>query len=356
MRKLLVTGGAGFIGTNFVYYWLSKYPDDTILVLDALTYAGNRQNLMEADKNSKFKFVHGNILDQPLVESLLKNHKIDTIVHFAAESHVDRSIHGPDEFISTNIVGTHSLLKAAKKTWLDGDFQNHRFHHVSTDEVYGSLKPEDPPFAETTPYAPNSPYAASKAASDHLVRAYHETYGLNVTTSNCSNNYGPYQFPEKLIPLIISHIFDGKPLPIYGDGKQIRDWLYVDDHNLGIDLILNKGVVGETYNIGGDNEKANIDIVANICQLVDKLFSGNPALIKNYANSPASHGEKSESLITHVQDRAGHDKRYAINADKIVTALGYSPTCSFENGIKNTLEWYIKNEQWWRSLQIKSLK
>ena len=323
MRKLLVTGGAGFIGTNFVYYWLSKYPDDTILVLDALTYAGNRQNLMEADKNSKFKFVHGNILDQPLVESLLKNHKIDTIVHFAAESHVDRSIHGPDEFISTNIVGTHSLLKAAKKTWLDGDFQNHRFHHVSTDEVYGSLKPEDPPFAETTPYAPNSPYAASKAASDHLVRAYHETYGLNVTTSNCSNNYGPYQFPEKLIPLIISHIFDGKPLPIYGDGKQIRDWLYVDDHTLGIDLILNKGVVGETYNIGGE---------------------------------PASHGEKSESLITHVQDRAGHDKRYAINADKIVTALGYAPTCSFENGIKNTLGWYIKNEQWWRSLQIKSLK
>ena len=356
MRKLLVTGGAGFIGTNFVYYWLSKYPDDTILVLDALTYAGNRQNLMEADKNSKFKFVHGNILDQPLVESLLKNHKIDTIVHFAAESHVDRSIHGPDEFISTNIVGTHSLLKAAKKTWLDGDFQNHRFHHVSTDEVYGSLKPEDPPFAETTPYAPNSPYAASKAASDHLVRAYHETYGLNVTTSNCSNNYGPYQFPEKLIPLIIAHIFDGKPLPIYGDGKQIRDWLYVDDHNLGIDLILNKGVVGETYNIGGDNEKANIDIVANICQLVDKLFSGNSALIKKYANSPASHGEKSESLITHVQDRAGHDKRYAINAGKIVTALGYTPTCSFENGIKNTLEWYIKNEQWWRSLQIKSLK
>ena len=241
MKNLLVTGGAGFIGTNFVYYWLNKYPEDHIVVLDALTYAGNRNNLKKAEKNPKFKFTHGNILDQPLVESLMRNHKIDTIVHFAAESHVARSILGTDEFITTNFVGTHTLLKAAKKIWVDENPQPHRFHHISTDEVYGSLKPDDPPFTETTPYAPNSPYAASKAASDHLVRAYHKTYGLQVTISNCSNNYGPFQFPEKLIPLVITNILNGKPLPVYGDGQQIRDWLYVDCLLFGIDLILEKG-------------------------------------------------------------------------------------------------------------------
>ncbi len=354
MQNILVTGGAGFIGTNFVYYWLNKYPENHIVVLDALTYAGNKENLSEAEKNTKFTFIQGNILDQPLVESLLIDHNIDTIVHFAAESHVDRSITGPDEFINTNIVGTHSLLKAAKKVWLDmGIFEDHRFHHVSTDEVYGSLNFCDPSFTETTPYAPNSPYAASKAASDHLVRSYHKTYGLNVTTSNCSNNYGPYQFPEKLIPLIVSHIFDGKSLPIYGDGKQIRDWLYVDDHNLGVDLILHNGKPGETYNIGGNNEKTNIELVTQICLLVDTLFLENKDLLNSYPDSPASNGKKSESLITYVQDRLGHDKRYAINADKITLQLGYVPTQSFETGILKTLEWYVKNESWWRKLQKK---
>ena len=332
MRHLLVTGGAGFIGTNFVYYWLNKYPEDHVVVLDALTYAGNRQNLTRAEKNPKFEFVHGNILDQPLVESLLAGHRIDTIVHFAAESHVDRSITGPDEFINTNIVGTHTLLKAARKLWLDDKTIPHRFHHISTDEVYGSLKPYDPPFTEKTPYAPNSPYAASKAASDHLVRAYHKTYGLSTTISNCSNNYGPFQFPEKLIPLIITHILYGKPLPVYGDGKQIRDWLYVDDHSFGIDLILGKGKTGETYNIGGNNEWANIDIVKN------------PALVQKFPGCPSSKGSHPETLITHVTDRPGHDRRYAVDAAKIISSHGYAPKESFETGIQKTLTWFLEKE------------
>ncbi|MBU2630370.1 MAG: dTDP-glucose 4,6-dehydratase, partial [Proteobacteria bacterium] len=311
MKNLLVTGGAGFIGTNFVYYWLNKYPEDRLVVLDALTYAGNKENLSEAQKNPRFKFVHGNILDQPLVESLLVFHKIDTLVHFAAESHVDRSILGPDEFINTNIVGTHSLLKAAKKTWLDKTPQNHRFHHISTDEVYGSLKPDDSPFTETTPYTPNSPYAASKAASDHLVRAYHKTYGLQVTISNCSNNYGPYQFPEKLIPLMITNILTGKQIPVYGDGRQIRDWLYVDDHNLGVDLILGNGTPGETYNIGGNNEWANLDIVNLVCEAMHNEFLKDTELAKRYPHCPSSHGNHPQTLVTHVTDRKGHDRRYA---------------------------------------------
>jgi len=334
MKKLLVTGGAGFIGTNFVYYWLDKYPEDRVIVLDALTYAGNLENLINAEKNPKFEFVHGNILDQPLVEHLLKQHDIDMIVHFAAESHVDRSIAGPDAFINTNILGTYSLLKAAKKIWLDGKFKKHRFHHISTDEVYRTLKPSDSPFSETTPYAPNSPYAASKASSDHLVRAYHETYGLDITTSNCSNNYGPYQFPEKLIPLIIINILNNQPIPVYGDGMQIRDWLYVDDHNLGVDLILNNRKPGEAYNIGGNNEKVNIDIVKFVCSQMDGM----------------SKCKKSENLITYVNDRAGHDRRYAINASKISSDFEYTPKVSFETGIAKTIEWYLENEDWWRKL------
>ena len=343
MKNILVTGGAGFIGTNFVYYWLNKYPEDHVVVLDALTYAGNRENLSGAERNSKFKFVHGNILDQTLVESLLVNHKINTIVHFAAESHVDRSIHGPDEFINTNIVGTHTLLKAAKKIWLDENPQDHRFHHISTDEVYGSLKLDDPPFTETTPYAPNSPYAASKAASDHLVRAYHKTYGLQITISNCSNNYGPYQFPEKLIPLIITNILNGKPLPVYGDGKQIRDWLYVDDHNLGVDMILKKGKVGETYNIGGNNEWANLDIVNRVCDLIHNKFLQDTEFVERFPNCPSSQGNHPDTLITHIKDRLGHDRRYAINADKISSNFGYIPKESFETGIQKTLTWFLKN-------------
>jgi dTDP-glucose 4,6-dehydratase len=345
VKNLLVTGGAGFIGTNFVYYWLNKYPEDHMVVLDALTYAGNRQNLSEAEKNPKFQFVHGNILDQDLVETLLVDHKIDTLVHFAAESHVDRSIHGPDDFINTNIVGTHTLLNAAKKIWIDGKFEKHRFHHVSTDEVYGSVKLEDFPFSETTSYSPNSPYAASKASSDHLVRAYHKTYGLQTTISNCSNNYGPYQFPEKLIPLIITRILKGEPLPVYGDGQQIRDWLYVDDHNRGVDLILNKGKVGETYNIGGNNEWTNLDIVTLVCDLIHKEFLQNKEIAKRFPYCPSAQGSHPKTLITHVKDRSGHDRRYAINAKKISSELGYTPLESFDVGIQKTLDWLFRSEK-----------
>jgi dTDP-glucose 4,6-dehydratase len=356
MKNLLVTGGAGFIGTNFVYYWLDKYPEDHIVVLDALTYAGNRENLTEAEKNPQFEFIHGNILDQPLVETLLENHNIDTIVHFAAESHVDRSIHGPDEFINTNIVGTHTLLKAAKKIWLDADKKSHRFHHISTDEVYGTLGPNDPPFTESTPYAPNSPYAASKASSDHLVRAYHETYGLNTTISNCSNNYGPFQFPEKLIPLMIINILFNKSLPIYGDGRQIRDWLYVDDHNRGVDLILGKGFPGQTYNIGGTNEWANIDIVHLICDLLLEQFSTDKSLAERFSNSPAAQANHPNTLISHVKDRLGHDRRYAINAQKIKNDLEFLPEESFETGIRKTLTWFLNHQPWWNNLLSDSYK
>ncbi|MDO9041281.1 MAG: dTDP-glucose 4,6-dehydratase [Desulfocapsaceae bacterium] len=351
-EKILVTGGAGFIGANFVHFWLKNYPDSRIVVLDALTYAGNRANLLAVEGRENFRFVHGDIKDYDLVLNLLRDEQIDTLVHFAAESHVDRSIHGPDEFIDTNVIGTHVLLKAAKAVWLDGSQapRTHRFHHVSTDEVYGTLRPDAPPFTETNPYAPNSPYAASKASSDHLVRAYHETYGLQVTTSNCSNNYGPYQFPEKLIPLIIGNILDGRPLPIYGDGLQIRDWLYVDDHNRGIDLVIRQGKVGETYNIGGNNEWTNIEIVKLICNLLDEKFAGNETMKKRFPQAPQVSGSKAEKLITHVKDRLGHDRRYAINAGKITTELGYSPLESFESGIRKTLDWYLDNESWWRAV------
>jgi dTDP-glucose 4,6-dehydratase len=277
-------------------------------------------------------------------------------VHFAAESHVDRSIHGPDEFINTNIVGTHTLLKAAKKRWLDGGKTKHRFHHISTDEVYGTLGPDDPPFTELTPYAPNSPYAASKASSDHLVRAYHETYGLNTTISNCSNNYGPFQFPEKLIPLVIINILFNKPLPIYGDGRQIRDWLYVEDHNRGVDLILEKGIPGRTYNIGGTNEWANIDIVHLICDLLLEQFSTDKRLAERFADSPAAQAKHPDTLISHVKDRAGHDRRYAINTTKIKNDLGFLPEESFETGIRKTLRWFLDHQPWWNDLLNDSYK
>lgn len=339
-ENLLVTGGAGFIGVNFVYYWLEQHPDNRVIVLDSLTYAGNHASLAGAESHPRFRFVQGDILDQSLVEKLLREESVNTLVHFAAESHVDRSIHGPDAFLETNIMGTHSLLKAAKSTWLDSEStyrDNHRFHHVSTDEVYGTLESTDPAFTETNQYLPNSPYAASKAASDHLVRAYLHTYGLQVTTSNCSNNYGPYQFPEKLIPLMIANIIDGKPLPIYGDGKQIRDWLYVDDHNRGIKLIIKNGRVGETYNIGGNNEWANIDIVNLVCDLMDRMHTNLPT-------------KPSSGLITRVKDRLGHDRRYAIDASKISSELGYQPQETFETGIEKTLAWYLENEAWWRAV------
>ncbi len=352
MSNLLVTGAAGFIGANFVYYWLEKYPQDRVIGLDALTYAGNRASLAAAEENSRFRFVHGDIRDQALIEDLLREEAVDTIVHFAAESHVDRSISGPDAFIDTNIIGTHNMLKAARAVWQneDGSWKPHRFHHVSTDEVYGSLERDDPAFTETTPYAPSSPYSASKAASDHLVGAYHHTYGMEVTTSNCSNNYGPYQFPEKLIPLVLINILYGKALPIYGDGKNIRDWLYVDDHARGIDLIIQKGRVGETYNIGGHNEWQNIDIVNLICDMMDEQLKGNPDLQEKYPDSPAARGEKSNSLITFVKDRPGHDQRYAIDATKTTNELGYKPAETFESGIRKTVQWYLDNEAWWQSV------
>ena len=352
MTNLLVTGAAGFIGTSFVNYWHESNPQDRIIVLDALTYAGNKSNLSNLSTQEWFEFVHGSICDQPLVDSLLAKHDIDTIVHFAAESHVDRSITGPDAFIDTNIVGTHCLLKAAKKFWIeDGGKPDHLFHHVSTDEVYGTLSADDPPFSETTPYAPNSPYAASKASSDHLVRSYHHTFGLKVTTSNCSNNYGPYQFPEKLLPVCILNILAGKDLPIYGDGQQIRDWLYVDDHNRGIELVIRQGRRGETYNIGGNNEWANLDVVNLLCELIDARFADDKTLASRFPDSPCAKGESAKSLITFVIDRPGHDTRYAINAAKISSELGYDPVEDFDSGLDKTVDWYLTNEAWWRSIQ-----
>lgn len=357
MSNLLITGGAGFIGANFVQYWMDSYPNDKVVVLDALTYAGNAANLDSVMGNVNFTFVHGDILDTQLVEKLLLDHAVDTLVHFAAESHVDRSISSPDAFLETNILGTHSLLKAAKKVWLDGDqVLPHRFHHVSTDEVYGTLAADDPAFTEETPYAPNSPYAASKAASDHLVRAYHHTYGLQVTTSNCSNNYGPFHFPEKLIPLVITNILQNKSLPIYGDGKQIRDWLYVTDHAYGIDLVLRNGKIGENYNIGGNNEWANVDIVAKICELMDLSFQSDATLKQRFPEATLASLGKSIELIRYVKDRPGHDRRYAIDATKTGAELGYTPRESFATGIAKTVTWYLNNEQWWRSVMDGSYK
>ncbi|MDX1491417.1 MAG: dTDP-glucose 4,6-dehydratase [Pseudohongiellaceae bacterium] len=352
MASVLITGAAGFIGANFTHYWLKCYPNDHVIAFDALTYAGNTWNLVDVWENKNFTFVKGDICDQALIETLLKEHDVRTIVHFAAESHVDRSITGPDAFIESNIVGTHSLLKAAKNCWLDTDESTpHHFHHVSTDEVYGTLGPNDPAFSELTPYAPNSPYAASKASSDHLVRAYHHTYGLRVTTSNCSNNYGPYHFPEKLIPLCLLNILHGKALPIYGDGLQIRDWLYVEDHCQGIDLVIKKGRVGETYNIGGNNEWTNIDVVKLLCELVDARFSQQSELSQRFEQCPAAQGRASSELIEFVTDRPGHDTRYAIDASKIMSELGYEPKASFGDGLSSTIDWYLNNESWWRKIQ-----
>ncbi|WP_133468404.1 dTDP-glucose 4,6-dehydratase [Paraglaciecola marina] len=355
-KVLLVTGGAGFIGANFILYWMQNNPEDTVIVLDALTYAGSRENLAPVESNDKFVFVKGDICDTPLVESLLAEYQVDTTVHFAAESHVDRSITGPDAFIETNIIGTYSLLKAAKKVWIDlptadgKEPLQHRFHHVSTDEVYGTLEPNVPAFTEDTPYAPNSPYSASKAASDHLVRAYHHTYALEVTTSNCSNNYGPYHFPEKLIPLIITNILHNKPLPVYGDGQQIRDWLYVEDHARGIELVIKKGRIGENYNIGGHNEWANIDIVKLVCEKMNHAFVTNTELQEKYPSATKAIQGQAEDLITYVTDRAGHDRRYAIDATKASNELDYKPQETFETGINKTIKWYLKNESWWKML------
>ncbi|WP_164156865.1 dTDP-glucose 4,6-dehydratase [Sandarakinorhabdus rubra] len=347
MSHLLVTGGAGFIGANFVRFWRRHRPDDAITVLDALTYAGNRASLAGVDG---VDFVHGDIRDTALVERLLHDGAIDTIVHFAAESHVDRSLHGPAEFIDTNVIGTLSLLTAARAVWLAGSGQPHRFHHVSTDEVYGSLGPGDPAFTETTPYAPNSPYSASKAASDHLVRAWHHSYGLQTTTSNCSNNYGPYQFPEKLIPLFLINALHGRPLPIYGDGQQVRDWLHVEDHCRGIAACLERGRVGETYNIGGGSELPNLAVIDTLCAAVDAAFATDADLARRFPDAPAAQGLPTASLKRFVADRPGHDRRYAIDETKARAELGYAPARGFAEGFAATLAWYLANEPWWRAV------
>jgi dTDP-glucose 4,6-dehydratase len=350
-RNVFVTGGAGFIGANFVRHWLKSGGEGQVVVFDALTYAGNLDNLAGLDQDPRFIFLKGDICDETLVRGALERHHIDTVVHFAAESHVDRSILGPDDFIRTNIVGTHALLKAARTLWLDRKtVPAHRFHHVSTDEVYGSLGPADPPFHEATPYAPNSPYSASKAASDHLVRAYHETYGLDTTVSNCSNNYGPYQFPEKLIPLTIINILLGRPLPVYGDGLQVRDWLHVEDHCSAISLILRGGNPGEVYNVGGNSETTNIEVVRMLCGLLDQRFAGHPKLPSGIAASAVAGGKSAADLIIHVRDRPGHDRRYAIDYRKASRELGYAPRFDLAAGMQATLTWYLANTRWWQAL------
>jgi len=326
---IFVTGGAGFIGSNFVHDWLTLC-DEPVLNLDKLTYAGNLENLASLQGDARHVFVQGDIGDCPLVDRLLAEHQPRAVLHFAAESHVDRSIHGPEDFIQTNIVGTFRLLEAVRAYWSAlpyADKAAFRFLHVSTDEVYGTLSKDDPPFAETNPYEPNSPYSASKAASDHLVRAWHHTYGLPVLTTNCSNNYGPYHFPEKLIPLMIVNALAGKPLPVYGDGLQVRDWLYVKDHCSAIRRVLEAGLLGETYNVGGWNEKPNIDIVHTVCALLDEL-------------RPKTDGRSYQTQITFVPDRPGHDRRYAIDARKIGRELGWKPAETFETGIRKTVQWY----------------
>ena len=351
MRNLLITGGAGFIGANFVHYWMDHYPDDFIMVLDALTYAGNKESIKQYQQYNNFKFIHGDICDGELVNDLFNSGRIDTVVHFAAESHVDRSIHGPDAFVRTNIIGTHTLLKAAYECWNNNDsLPSCRFHHVSTDEVYGSLNETEAAFEETTAYDPRSPYSASKAASDHLVRAYHHTYGMNVTISNCSNNYGPYHFPEKLIPLTILNILHGKDIPVYGSGKNVRDWLYVEDHCLAIDLILKNGRAGETYNVGGLSEQKNIDVVTMICDLVDSSLTASEEFRQKFPNSHPANNKSSTTLIKYVKDRAGHDWRYAMNINKIKSELGFSPRESFDTGLHKTILWYLDHQDWWEPL------
>jgi dTDP-glucose 4,6-dehydratase len=332
---ILVTGAAGFIGSNFVLDWFLTSNED-VISLDLLTYAGNLENLSSLNTNPRHHFVKGNIGDRELMSQLLNKYEVRAVVNFAAESHVDRSIHGPGDFIETNIVGTYNLLESVRSYWenledhLKKDF---RFLHVSTDEVYGSLRNSDPAFSEINRYEPNSPYSASKAASDHLVRAWHHTYGLPVITTNCSNNYGPYHFPEKLIPLCILNALHGKPLPIYGDGQQVRDWLYVKDHCSAIRTVLEKGRLGETYNVGGWNEKTNLDVVTTLCKILDEL-------------KPKQDGSKYESQMTFVKDRPGHDRRYAIDASKLERELGWKPKETFETGIRKTVEWYLANQSW----------
>jgi len=340
-RSIVITGGAGFIGSNFVHHWCENYPEDRVIVLDALTYAGNLNNLATLKDRKNFRFLQGDICDRALVDELFAGENIDTVAHFAAESHVDRSILGPGAFVQTNVVGTFTLLESFRQHWLSNHQpDNYRFLHVSTDEVYGSLGVDDLAFTETTPYAPNSPYSASKAGSDHLARAYFHTYGMPTIITNCSNNYGSYHFPEKLIPLMCINILLGKPLPVYGDGQNVRDWLYVRDHCQALDTVIKQGKAGETYNIGGNNEVKNIDLVRMLCELMNELAPDLPV-------KPA------QNLITFVKDRPGHDRRYAIDASKIRTELGWQPQETVEGGLRKTIQWYLDHRDWWQPLLSK---
>ena len=349
MRHLLITGGAGFIGANFCHYWSAAYPADRLVVLDALTYAGNVASIEPLIQSQRVRFVHGDICDRDRVAALIREERIDTVVNFAAESHVDRSIEDPQSFLRTNVMGTHALLEALRSTWQDPVAGGYRFHHVSTDEVYGSLGSADPPFCESTPYAPNSPYSASKAAADHIVRAYAHTFGTPCTISNCSNNYGPFQFPEKLLPLCIVNILEGRPLPIYGDGLQIRDWLHVQDHCRAIDVILRESPVGETWNVGGGTTEPNIRIVEAVCDLVDEEFRQRGELKARYPRSPPAQARSSRTLIQHVRDRPGHDRRYAVDGRKI-GRLGFAVQTPLAAGLAGTVHWYLENESWWRAI------
>jgi dTDP-glucose 4,6-dehydratase len=350
MKRLLITGGAGFIGANFCHYWSATHPADHLVVLDALTYAGNIASIDELIQAQRLSFVHGDICEQDRVASLIREERLDTIVNFAAESHVDRSIEDPQSFLRTNVMGTHALLEAARAVWPAASGRGgYRFHHVSTDEVYGSLRPGDPPFNESTAYAPNSPYSASKAAADHIVRAYIHTYDMPCTISNCSNNYGPYQFPEKLLPLCIVNILESRPLPIYGDGLQVRDWLHVQDHCRAIDLIVHSSATAETWNVGGGSTEPNIRIVETLCGLVDEEFKQRPELKARYPRSAPALGRASRSLMQHVRDRPGHDRRYAVDGSK-VARLGFTPQTALLAGLAATVRWYLDNETWWRAI------
>ncbi|MEM9945346.1 MAG: dTDP-glucose 4,6-dehydratase [Cyanobacteria bacterium P01_D01_bin.36] len=341
-KRVLITGGAGFIGSNFVHHWCKNH-DGRVVVLDILGYAGNEANVADLAEQDRFRLVKGDICDAPLVASLLAEEDIDTVIHFAAESHVDRSILGPAAFVQTNVVGTFTLLEAFRNRWNDqGSPSDYRFLHVSTDEVYGSLEADDPPFTETTPYTPNSPYSASKAGSDHLARAYFHTYGMPTLITNCSNNYGPYQFPEKLIPLMCLNILLGKPLPVYGDGQNVRDWLHVSDHCSAIDVVLHHAEPGDVYNIGGNNQVKNIDIVHTLCGLMTELAGELPTAPRE--------------LITFVTDRPGHDRRYAMDISKIQRELSWSPAYNFEKGLRQTVEWYLTNRDWWQALLSEEYK
>lgn len=351
MARLLVTGGAGFIGANFVLHRLANHHDERVVVLDALTYAGNLANLHSARDDARLRFVRGDICDTADVLALLRAERLDTVVHFAAESHVDRSIVAPEAFIRTNVLGTQSLLAAACAAWSrGGEFAGVRFHHVSTDEVYGALGNDDPPFTEAHPHRPNSPYAASKAAADHLVRAAFHTWNLPVTTSHCSNNYGRFQFPEKLIPLMVVNALRGLDLPVYGEGGNVRDWLHVDDHCRGIDQVLERGRAGQTYNFGGGSERRNIDLVHQLCRLLDERFAVDASLRDQYPRCPAAHGARCESLIRFVRDRPGHDWRYALDNAFVARELGFRPRENFDDALLETLRWYLENPAWWRAV------